>query len=110
MNKRLKNKIEEAKKLIEELKQDGVCAELDEKTGEITIKFSEFIAKQDVSNDLFQKGGYMKVKELRELLEEYDGEMEVITYGVDRDVYEILGIGIDCKRHEARLALTSEMS
>ena len=53
MNKRLKDKINEAKKLIEELKQEGVCAELDKKTGEITIKFSEFIAKQDVSNDLF---------------------------------------------------------
>ena len=53
MNKRLKDKIEEARKLIEELKQDGICAELDKKTGEITIKFSEFIAKQDVSNDLF---------------------------------------------------------
>ena len=53
MNKRLKNKIEEAKKLIEELKQDGVCAELNEKTGEITIKFSDFVASQDVSKDLF---------------------------------------------------------
>ena len=53
MNKRLKDKIEESRKLIEELKQDGICAELDKKTGEITIKFSEFIAKQDVSNDLF---------------------------------------------------------
>ena len=53
MNKRLKDKIKEARRLIEELKQEGVCAELDEKTGEITIKFSEFIAKQDISNDLF---------------------------------------------------------
>ena len=52
MNKRLKEKIEEAKKLIEELKLEGVCAELDEKTGEITIKFSDFVAGQDISNKL----------------------------------------------------------
>ena len=53
MNKRLKDKIEEARKLIEELKQEGVCAELNEKTGEITIKFSDFVASQDISKDLF---------------------------------------------------------
>ena len=53
MNQKLKNKIKEAKKLIEQLNQEGVCAELDEKTGEITIKFSNFIASQDNSNSLF---------------------------------------------------------
>jgi hypothetical protein len=41
-NKALTMKIEEARKLIEELNREGIFAELDEKTGEITIKGSEF--------------------------------------------------------------------
>ena len=53
MNKKLLAKITEAKKLIDELKQSGVNAILDEKTGEITIQFSDFIANQDLSDVLF---------------------------------------------------------
>ena len=52
MNKGLIEKITEAKRLIEELKQSGINATLDEKTGEITIQFSDFIASQDLSDVL----------------------------------------------------------
>ena len=38
---RLNKKIKEARKLTEEFKKDGVNAELDEKTGEITVRFSD---------------------------------------------------------------------
>lgn len=38
---KLKEKIEKARKLVEDFKQCGVFSELDEKTGEITIHGSE---------------------------------------------------------------------
>ena len=41
MYKKLKEKIEKAKKLTEELRSLGFQAEVDEKTGEVTIKSSE---------------------------------------------------------------------
>jgi len=53
MDKRLIAKITEAKKLIDELKQSGINATLDKKTGEITIQFSDFIASQDLQNGLY---------------------------------------------------------
>lgn len=40
--KRLKEKIEKSKKLIEDFRALGIHAELDEKTGEVLINGSEF--------------------------------------------------------------------
>jgi len=50
----------------------------------------------------------MKVKELKETLDEYDGEMEVIIVDAERDVYEVLGVTINRKGTQARLALILE--
>jgi hypothetical protein len=42
-NKRLQEKIEKGRKLVEELRAVGIKAELDEKTGEVIVKGSEFV-------------------------------------------------------------------
>ncbi|BAU28130.1 hypothetical protein DFP93_101206 [Aneurinibacillus soli] len=48
MNERLEAKIENARKLQDELKSTGITAELDEKTGELKINGAEFTKGDDM--------------------------------------------------------------
>lgn len=47
----------------------------------------------------------IKVWELREQLEIYDGEMEVIISDEERNVYDFEGIEIDIREREPKLAI-----
>lgn len=52
----------------------------------------------------------MKIRELREILEEYDGEMEIVVaeYGNPNEVYEIEKVMLNVRKDEPRLALIPE--
>lgn len=47
----------------------------------------------------------MKLKDLRIILDEYDGEMEIIVIDSERNYYDFEGITIDCRDKEVTLAL-----
>lgn len=47
----------------------------------------------------------MKVYELRNELEQYDGEMEIIVLDYERNAYDFTGITIDTRDKEPTLAL-----
>lgn len=53
----------------------------------------------------------MTIRELREILEEYDGEMEIVIseYGCPNDTYEIEKVMINVKKDNPRLALIPEV-
>ena len=52
----------------------------------------------------------MKIWELREILEEYDGEMDIVVseYKYPNDTYEIEKVMINVKEYNLRLALILE--
>lgn len=50
----------------------------------------------------------MKLWELRNILDEYDGEMEVIVLDYERNAYDFEGITIDHRDEEPTLALKFE--
>lgn len=52
----------------------------------------------------------MQVRELREILEEYNGEMEIVIsdYEYPNEVYEIKNVMINIKKDNPRLALIPE--
>lgn len=47
----------------------------------------------------------MLVKELREILEEYDGEMEIVAIDNDRNFYDIEEVQFNYSEKEPMLAL-----
>ncbi len=53
----------------------------------------------------------MTIRELREILEEYDGEMEIVIseYGYPNETYDIEKVMINVKKDNPRLALMPEL-